>query len=118
VLLSVMYEQRISKRNGMPAKDILKAAVAAVGEKIRKLWIKLKKPIISVRCIKKHICQLHSRLGQLLQIDAKMRKANTFKLKLSIFRSNGKKLFDIAFCSCPNLGNCSCRRFLKIFWFL
>jgi hypothetical protein len=34
VVLSVMYEQRISKRIGMPAKDILKAAVAAVGEKI------------------------------------------------------------------------------------
>jgi hypothetical protein len=56
-----MYEQRISNRKGMPAKDILKAAVAAVGEKIRKLWIKLKIPIISVRCIKKHICQLDSR---------------------------------------------------------
>jgi hypothetical protein len=41
----------------MPAKDIWKAAVAAVGEKIRKLWIKLKIPIIGVRmrCIKKHI---------------------------------------------------------------
>jgi hypothetical protein len=30
-----MYEQWISKRNEMSAKDILKAAVAAVGEKIR-----------------------------------------------------------------------------------
>jgi hypothetical protein len=41
----------------MPAKDIWKAAVAAVGEKIRKLWIKLKIPIIGVRmrCIKKHM---------------------------------------------------------------
>jgi hypothetical protein len=58
-----MYKQRISKGNGMPAKDILKAAVvvAPVGEKIRKLWMKLKIPIISVMCIKKHICQFHSR---------------------------------------------------------
>jgi hypothetical protein len=55
VLLSVMYLQRISKRNGMPAKDILKAAVAVAGEKIKKLCIKLKIPIISVRCIRKHM---------------------------------------------------------------
>jgi hypothetical protein len=39
VLLSVMYEQRISKRNGMSAEDILKAAEAR--GKNRKLWIKL-----------------------------------------------------------------------------
>jgi hypothetical protein len=85
-----MYEQQISKRNEMPVKDIVKAAVAAVGEKIGKLWIKLKIPIISVRCIKKHISQLHSGRCQLLQADAKMRQSDAFKLKLSIFRSNGK----------------------------
>jgi hypothetical protein len=34
LLISMMYEHR---RNEMPAKNILKAAVAAVGEKIRKL---------------------------------------------------------------------------------
>jgi hypothetical protein len=38
-MLSVLYEQRISERNGLPAKDILK--VAAVGEKMRRLWLKL-----------------------------------------------------------------------------
>jgi hypothetical protein len=51
----------------------LKATVAAVGEKIRKLWIKLKIPIISLRCNQKHICQLHSRRRQLLQADTKKR---------------------------------------------
>jgi hypothetical protein len=69
-----MYEKQISKTNGMLAKDILKAVVAAVGEKIRNLWVKLKIPIINVRCIKKHICQFHSRRLQLLQADAKERQ--------------------------------------------
>jgi hypothetical protein len=96
VLLSVMYEQQISKRNGISAKDILKAAVAAIGEKIRKLWIKLKIPIIRVRCIKKHICQLHSRRRQLLQADA-------FKIETVNFSVKREKLFDIAFCSCLDL---------------
>jgi hypothetical protein len=63
-LLSVSYDQRISKRNGMPLKDILKAAVAAVGEKIRKLKIR-----------------------QLLQADAKKRQTDAFKMKLSSFKS-------------------------------
>jgi hypothetical protein len=35
VLLSVIEEQRILERNGLPAKDILKAAVAAIEEKIK-----------------------------------------------------------------------------------
>jgi hypothetical protein len=71
VLLSVMYEQRISVRNRLPAKDILKAAVAADREKIKK-----------VRCIKKDICKFHSRRYQLLQADAKKRQTDVFKWKL------------------------------------
>jgi hypothetical protein len=82
LLPNVMYEHRISKRNGIPAKFIWKAVVAAVGEKISELWIKLKISIISVRCLKKQICQLHSRRRQPLQADARKRQTNAIKLKL------------------------------------
>jgi hypothetical protein len=87
VLLSVMSEQRISESNGLPAKKILKAAVAADREKIKKVWIKLTISIISVRCIKKHICKLHSQRRQLLQANAKKRQTDVFKWT----RSNVKK---------------------------
>jgi hypothetical protein len=118
-----MYEQRISKRNGMHAKDILKTAAAAVGEKIKKTVDKALNT--NHQCevhLKKLICQLYSRRRQLQQAFVKKRQSDAFKLKLFIVRSNGKKQFDIAICSCPDLGNCSCRkefmvRFFKIFWF-
>jgi hypothetical protein len=82
------YEQRI----GIPAKGILKAALAPVGENIIKLWIKLKIPIISfiLGDVNKHMPK------RSLQIET---------VNFSVKR---KKLFDIVVCSCPDLGNCSC----------
>jgi hypothetical protein len=81
----VIEEQRILERNGLPAKDILKAAVAAIEEKIKAVDKADNIPIIK-GCIKKHICKLHSRRGQLLQADAMERRTDVFKLNLSITR--------------------------------
>lgn len=95
-------------------KQPSKFAIAAiVARKIELIWHRASLPVVSNKRIIDMIVTYHGKYQSIIK-PLKNRNTPFFKTKLSTFKNDADRLFDICSCKCVDNSSCKCERLRKV----
>ncbi|XP_061717533.1 uncharacterized protein LOC133525257 [Cydia pomonella] len=105
----LLVTQNIQQR-----QDRVKITAETVATEIEKIWTRASIPFIEHRTIVARIKAYHDKYRFILKPYQKRKSNDNYLQKLQQFKTDSKKLFDIASCKCSCFISCLCEKRRKI----
>ncbi|KAK0061523.1 hypothetical protein Bpfe_008905 [Biomphalaria pfeifferi] len=82
--------------------------------KVEQIWDKASIPHVSHRCVQEMLNKYHKAFMNLLKPYKSRKDSGPYQEKISQFKDESKKLFDICSCKCSYISQCQCEKSRKI----